>query len=58
MHKMLSHHAVEQQTLILYPSQVTAAEIHSLENLRGIPIEANAELHQRGPARRFQLRTK
>jgi hypothetical protein len=43
--KVVVHHAVEQRALKLYPSQVTAAEMHSLENLRGIPINANAKLH-------------
>jgi hypothetical protein len=40
------HHAVEQQALRLYPNTVTSTEIHSLENLRGIPLKLNSELHQ------------
>lgn len=41
------HHAVEQQVLDLYPGIVTEAEIHSLENLRGIPRGADGtNLHQ------------
>ncbi|MFG1790412.1 hypothetical protein [Nocardia sp. NPDC049149] len=31
------HHAVEQQVLTRFPGVVTPSEIHSLENLRGIP---------------------
>ena len=43
--QVVVHHAVEQQTLKLYPSQVTEAEIHSLENLRGIPKDINSQVH-------------
>jgi hypothetical protein len=39
------HHGVPQITLKRYPSEVTEAEIHSLENLRGIPNELNSDLH-------------
>ena len=39
------HHAVEQQTLKRYPDLVKIEEIHSLENLRGIPKEINSEVH-------------
>jgi hypothetical protein len=39
------HHAVEQQVLTRYPGVVTEAELHSLENLRGIPTEVNSSLH-------------
>jgi hypothetical protein len=39
------HHAVPQKTLDLYPNSVTPAEIHSLENLRGIPLKSNREVH-------------
>jgi hypothetical protein len=39
------HHAVEQQVLNRFPNVVTKTEIHSLENLRGIPVERNTELH-------------
>jgi hypothetical protein len=39
------HHAVPQKTLQTYPDEVTEAEIHSLENLRGIPSELNSNLH-------------
>ncbi len=31
------HHAVEQQVLTRYPELFRSEEIHSLENLRGIP---------------------
>ena len=31
------HHAVEQQVLRRYPGVVSESEMHSLENLRGIP---------------------
>ena len=39
------HHAVEQQVLTKYPGVATEAEMHSLENLRGIPRHLNSELH-------------
>ncbi|GAA1214058.1 putative T7SS-secreted protein [Prauserella alba] len=46
--KVVVHHAVEQQALKKYPdSGISAAEMHSYENLRGIPKEANAQLHLR-----------
>jgi hypothetical protein len=31
------HHAVEQQSQILYPNVVSDSEMNSLENLRGVP---------------------
>ena len=41
------HHAVEQQVLTRYPGLVTETELHSLENLRGIPRGADGtNLHQ------------
>jgi hypothetical protein len=39
------HHAVEQQVLSKFPGVVTESEVHSLENLRGIPNELNTDLH-------------
>ncbi|PZU07873.1 MAG: hypothetical protein DI622_17290, partial [Chryseobacterium sp.] len=39
------HHAVEQQVLKRYPGLVTESEMHSLENLRGIPKEINSDVH-------------
>ncbi|MGX5528950.1 S-layer homology domain-containing protein [Bacillus toyonensis] len=39
------HHAVEQQVLKKYPNLFTEAEIHDIENLRGIPKEINNEIH-------------
>ncbi len=39
------HHAIEQQVLVRYPGLVTEAELHSLQNLRGIPKELNPDLH-------------
>ncbi|AZA62810.1 RHS repeat domain-containing protein [Chryseobacterium indoltheticum] len=39
------HHAVEQQVLKRYPGVVTTSEIHSLENLRGIPKSINSGVH-------------
>lgn len=45
--KVVVHHAVEQQTLKLYPNEVSPEEIYSLENLRGVPTEVNSELHLR-----------
>lgn len=44
--KMFVHHAVEKQAAKRYPdAAVTSAEMHSLENLRGIPNDINSELH-------------
>ncbi|KJG56056.1 hypothetical protein UA38_16410 [Photobacterium kishitanii] len=43
--RVVVHHAVEQQVLRRYPSLVSDSEIHSLENLRGIPKEKNNSLH-------------
>jgi hypothetical protein len=45
--QVVVHHAVEQQALKKYPGVVTDAEMHSLENLRGIPHHLNSELHLR-----------
>ena len=39
------HHAVEQQSLKRYPDAVSKEELHSLENLRGIPKEVNSDIH-------------
>jgi hypothetical protein len=39
------HHAVEQQVLTKYPGVVTEAEIHSLEDLRGIHNAINSDVH-------------
>ena len=39
------HHAVEQQVLTRNPGLVTSSEIHSLENLRGIPKSLNPDIH-------------
>jgi hypothetical protein len=43
--KVIVHHAVEQQVLKRYPGLFTEAEIHSLNNLRGIPKSINPDLH-------------
>lgn len=43
--RVVVHHAVEQQTLKRYPGIVTPGEMHSLENLRGIPNGVNSQLH-------------
>jgi hypothetical protein len=43
--QVVVHHAVPQRTLSLYPDAVTESEIHSLENLRGIPNEVNSDVH-------------
>ena len=43
--QVVVHHAVEQRVLKEYPGVVTDAEMHSLENLRGIPRHLNSELH-------------
>lgn len=39
------HHAVERQVLKNYPGVITESEMHSLENLRGIPADINSDLH-------------
>ena len=39
------HHSVEQQVLHRYPGRFTEEEIHALDNLRGIPRNANSRLH-------------
>jgi RHS repeat-associated protein len=43
--RVVVHHAVEQQTLTKFPGIVTEEEIHSLENLRGIPKSINSDVH-------------
>jgi len=43
--KVYVHHAVEQQVLQKFPGVVTMEEIHSLENLRGIPLDVNSTVH-------------
>jgi hypothetical protein len=43
--QVVVHHAVEQQVLKRYPGVVSEAQIHSLENLRGIPKELNSDIH-------------
>lgn len=45
--KVEVHHAVEQKAMTRYPNaEITREEMHSLENLRGIPKEYSADLHQ------------
>ncbi|WP_218039089.1 RHS repeat-associated core domain-containing protein, partial [Streptomyces morookaense] len=44
--KVVVHHAIEQQVLKRYPGLFTPDEIHSLENLRGIPKgDINSRIH-------------
>lgn len=45
--KVVVHHAIEQQVLKAFPGVFTQSEIHSLENLRGIPNALNPNLHLR-----------
>jgi hypothetical protein len=45
--QVIVHHAVEQQVLKRYPGIVSQTEIHSLENLRGIPKDINGRVHLR-----------
>jgi hypothetical protein len=45
--KVVVHHAIEQQVLTKFPGVMTPAEIHSLENLRGIPNSINSQVHLR-----------
>ena len=43
--QVVVHHAVEQQVLRRYPDLVSESQMHSLENLRGIPNELNNTVH-------------
>jgi len=44
--KIVVHHAIEQQVLHKYPGLFTPQEIHSLDNLRGIPMgRVNNKMH-------------
>lgn len=43
--EVVVHHAVEQSVLRRYPGVVTESQMHSLENLRGIPRDTNSALH-------------
>lgn len=43
--EVVVHHAIEQQVLKRYPGLFNESEIHSYENLRGIPIEVNSDVH-------------
>ena len=43
--QVVVHHAVERQTLRRYPGLVNNSEMHSLENLRGIPNGINGRVH-------------
>jgi RHS repeat-associated protein len=43
--KVVVHHAVEQQSLKRYPGVVSESQMHSGENLRGIPKELNNTVH-------------
>ena len=43
--KVVVHHAIEQQVFRRYPNLFKIEEIHSLENLRGIPKDLNPRLH-------------
>jgi RHS repeat-associated protein len=45
--KVVVNHLIEQQVLSRYPGRFREAEIHSLENLRGIPKGLNPEVHLR-----------
>lgn len=44
--RVVVHHAVEQQALKRYPGLLSEAEIHSLQNLRGIPKSLGSTLHK------------
>lgn len=43
--KVVVHHAIEQSVLKRYPGLFKDSEMHSLENLRGIPTPLNPTLH-------------
>jgi hypothetical protein len=43
--KVVIHHAIEQNVLKNYPGLINELEMHSLQNLRGIPKDLNNTLH-------------
>jgi hypothetical protein len=43
--RVVVHHAVERQAMRRYPGVVSTSEMHSLENLRGIPNGINGRVH-------------
>ncbi|WP_084566675.1 RHS repeat-associated core domain-containing protein [Chryseobacterium piscicola] len=43
--EVIVHHAIEQQVLKRYPAVILPQEMHSLENLRGIPKSINNDVH-------------
>ncbi|MCW3071232.1 MAG: hypothetical protein JWO44_1122 [Bacteroidetes bacterium] len=43
--KVVVHHAVEQDILEKFPNLISESEMHSIENLRGIPKEINPDIH-------------
>lgn len=47
------HHAVEQSVLHKYPGVVSEEEMHSVDNLRGIPKEVNNDVHLRQIRKRW-----
>lgn len=51
--KVVVHHAIPQQVLKNYPNLLTEWEIHSLENLRGIPKSLDATLHKSNIAKEW-----
>ena len=44
--KVVVHHSIEQQVFTRYPNILGKAELHSLENLRGIPKLLDGKLHK------------
>lgn len=53
--RVVVHHAVEQQVLTRYPSVVSVEQLHSLENLRGIPRGLDRSLHKSTIRREWNL---
>ncbi len=43
--EVVVHHAIPQKVLNQYPGIITEAELHSLQNLRGIPKSINSDVH-------------
>lgn len=43
--KVWVHHAIEQDVLTKYKGVIKPEELHSLENLRGIPKDVNSDVH-------------
>ena len=43
--QVVVHHAIEPIVLTKYPGVLTDAEMHAIDNLRGIPLTINSDIH-------------